>query len=289
MLFASFDFVLFFLPVLLAYWALARHPLARWLLLLGSSYFFYCASARPPSGGWPTPWYFVGLIVASTIVDYLVALGISRSQSRLWRNVCLGVSLVGNLGMLGYFKYSGFLLDVARDLAEALGLGVALPSLRVALPIGISFYTFQSLSYTIDVWRSRIPAERNFLRFAVYVAFFPQLVAGPIVRASEFMPQVRAASTWRSFASPRACSRRSCSAISSPPTSPTWCSPAPRSIHRWRRCSRCTPSLCKSTRISPATRTWPSAWLACWASSCRRTSIARINRATSASSGGAGT
>jgi alginate O-acetyltransferase complex protein AlgI len=193
MLFASFDFVLFFLPVLLAYWSLARYPVARWGVLLLSSYFFYCASAKPPSGGWPTPWYFVGLIIGSTLVDYLVALGIASTRRRFWRNACLGVSLVGNLGMLFYFKYSGFLLDVARDLAHAVGQGdVALPTLRVALPIGISFYTFQSLSYTIDVWRGRIEAERSLLRFAVYVAFFPQLVAGPIVRASEFLPQVRA-------------------------------------------------------------------------------------------------
>lgn len=193
MLFASFDFVLFFLPVLLAYWVLAKHPVARWTLLLGSSYFFYCASAKPPTGGWPTPWYFVGLIVASTLVDYLVALGISASRQRFWRNAALGVSLVGNLGMLGYFKYSGFLVEVARDAAHLIGVDLMLPTLRVALPIGISFYTFQSLSYTIDVWRGRIQAERSLLRFAVYVAFFPQLVAGPIVRASEFLPQVRAA------------------------------------------------------------------------------------------------
>jgi alginate O-acetyltransferase complex protein AlgI len=192
MLFASFDFVLFFLPVLLGYWALARHPVARWMLLLCSSYFFYCASAKPPSGGWPTPWYFVGLIVASTIVDYWVALGIASARKRFWRNAALGVSLVGNLGMLGYFKYTGFLLDVGRDLAHLLGADLMVPTFRVALPIGISFYTFQSLSYTIDVWRGRIQAERSLLRFAVYVAFFPQLVAGPIVRASEFLPQLRA-------------------------------------------------------------------------------------------------
>ncbi len=191
MLFASFDFVLFFLPVLLSYWALAKHPVARWLLLLSASYFFYCASAKPASGAWPTPWYFVGLIIASTLVDYAVAFGISLTQRRSLRNAALGVSLVGNLGMLGYFKYSGFLLEVAEDLAHALGSDVALPTLRVALPIGISFYTFQSLSYTIDVWRGRIEAERNLLRFAVYVAFFPQLVAGPIVRAAEFLPQLR--------------------------------------------------------------------------------------------------
>lgn len=193
MLFASFDFVLFFLPVLLGYWALSRRPLARWVLLLCASYFFYCASAKPPSGAWPTPWYFVGLIVGSTIVDYCVALVISASSRRAYRNAALGVSLVGNLGMLGYFKYSGFLLEVAADLAHALGAEVAFPMLRVALPIGISFYTFQSLSYTIDVWRRRLPPERNLLRFAVYVAFFPQLVAGPIVRPSEFLPQLRAA------------------------------------------------------------------------------------------------
>jgi alginate O-acetyltransferase complex protein AlgI len=193
MLFASFDFVLFFLPVLLGYWALARHPVARWALLLGSSYFFYCASAKPASGGWPTPWYFVGLIVASTLVDYLVALGIASARQRFWRNAALGVSLVGNLGMLGYFKYTGFLLDVGRDLAHLLGADLMVPTFRVALPIGISFYTFQSLSYTIDVWRGRIQAERSLLRFAVYVAFFPQLVAGPIVRAAEFLPQLRAA------------------------------------------------------------------------------------------------
>ena len=192
MLFASFDFVLFFLPVLTAYWLLARHPIARWFLLLAASYFFYCASAKPPSGGWPTPWYFVGLIVASTLMDYAVALGIAATRKRALRNLCLGVSLVGNLGMLGYFKYSGFLLDVAKDLSHAFGLDLAVPTLRVALPIGISFYTFQSLSYTIDVWRGRIEAERSLLRFAVYVAYFPQLVAGPIVRASEFMPQLRA-------------------------------------------------------------------------------------------------
>ena len=127
------------------------------------------------------------------MVDYLVAIGISSTTRRVWRNAALGVSLVGNLGMLGYFKYTGFLLDVARDLAHLAGAEVMLPTFRVALPIGISFYTFQSLSYTIDVWRGRIQAERSLLRFACYVAFFPQLVAGPIVRASEFLPQIGAA------------------------------------------------------------------------------------------------
>jgi alginate O-acetyltransferase complex protein AlgI len=96
-----------------------------------------------------------------------------------------------NLGLLGYFKYTGFLLDVARELTSLLHIEAALPTMHVALPIGISFYTFQSLSYTIDVWRGRLEPERNFLRFSVFISFFPQLVAGPIVRAADFLPQLR--------------------------------------------------------------------------------------------------
>jgi alginate O-acetyltransferase complex protein AlgI len=192
MLFASFDFVLFFVPVLLGYWLLAKRPVLRWLLLLGASYFFYCASAKPPSGPWPTPWYYVGLIVASTLMDYGVGRLISASTRPLHRNLSLSISLVGNLGMLGYFKYAGFFLEVVSEVTHLWGVPIRVPSLHLALPIGISFYTFQSLSYTIDVWRGRIQAERSLLRFATYVAFFPQLVAGPIVRPSEFLPQLRA-------------------------------------------------------------------------------------------------
>jgi len=192
MLFASFDFVLFFVPVLLAYWLLARRPVVRWLWLLGASYFFYCASAKPASGPWPTPWYFVGLIVASTLMDYAAARVMAASSRALVRNLALSVSLAGNLGMLGYFKYASFLLEVTSEVAHLWGVPIRLPSLHLALPIGISFYTFQSMSYTIDVWRGRIHAERSLLRFAVYVAFFPQLVAGPIVRPAEFLPQLRA-------------------------------------------------------------------------------------------------
>ncbi len=191
MLFASFDFVIFILPVLLGYWLLAGHPKTRWVLVLCASYFFYCASARPASGALPTPWYFVGLLILSTLVDYTVARWIAASSRPFWRGLFLSVSLVGNLGMLAYFKYTGFLLEVAQDLAGLVGQDLALPTLRIALPIGISFYTFQSLSYTIDVWRGQIEAERNLLRFATYIAFFPQLVAGPIVRAAEFLPQLR--------------------------------------------------------------------------------------------------
>ncbi|MEY4546974.1 MAG: hypothetical protein RL685_3169 [Pseudomonadota bacterium] len=193
MLFASFDFVLFFVPVLLAYWLLAKRPMLRWFMLLCASYFFYCASAKPPTGPWPTPWYYVGLIVASTLMDYGVGRLIAAAKTRFARNLALSISLVGNLGMLAYFKYVGFFLEVTSEVLHLFGIPIRVPSLHLALPIGISFYTFQSLSYTIDVWRGRVEAERNLLRFATYVAFFPQLVAGPIVRPSEFLPQLRAA------------------------------------------------------------------------------------------------
>jgi len=197
MLFPTFDFLIFVIPVLVATWVLGRRPLARTLLLLGASYFFYMAGPKtdPP----PTPWYYVGLLVFSTVLDYACGLGMAvadarwrsdPARARFVRNTLLGISLVGNLGLLGYFKYTDFFLRTATDVAAALGIEWAAPSLRIILPVGISFYTFQSLSYSIDVWRKRLTAERSFLKFALFVTFFPQLVAGPIVRADEFLPQL---------------------------------------------------------------------------------------------------
>lgn len=191
MLFASFDFLLFFLPVLAAAWAFNNRPVLRLWLLLATSYFFYAAGAKPPGADLPPAWYYVGLLILSTLIDFTAGLGIERSQSAAMRRAWLWLSLLTNLGLLGYFKYTTFLLEVAGDVTSWLGVDAALPSLRLLLPIGISFYTFQSLSYTIDVWRGRLKAERSLLRFSVYVAFFPQLVAGPIVRAAELLPQFR--------------------------------------------------------------------------------------------------
>ncbi len=192
MLFASFDFLLFALPVLAAYWALASNTKARMWVLLVSSYFFYMAAARPPGGGLPTRWYFAGLLAFTTLVDYSLALKIDSlpvgdKRRRRW----LWLSLGTNLGLLGYFKYTNFALSAADDLMHALGITWARPVLSISLPIGISFYTFQSLSYTIDVYRGVLRAERSLLRFATFVAFFPQLVAGPIVRAVQFLPQFK--------------------------------------------------------------------------------------------------
>ncbi len=192
MLFASFDFLLFFAPVLLLYWIARGTIRARWSLLLVASYFFYAASAKPTGGGLPTPWYFVGLLVASTLLDYCAALIIaSAPRPAFRRHVGLGASLIGNLGLLAYFKYTGFALRAGGDIAGVLGLPWSAGVFETALPIGISFYTFQSLSYTIDVYRGQLSAERSLLRFSLFVSFFPQLVAGPIVRASEFLPQLR--------------------------------------------------------------------------------------------------
>lgn len=203
MLFASFDFLLFFSVAFAAYWLLSGRARTQILLVTALSYFFYSASSKPVDGPLPTPWYFVGLLILSTLVDYFCGLAIFGARARELKSSSAGaesmragggwlvLSLVFNLGLLGYFKYAGFFMSAAGDISQALGGQLSLPALRLALPIGISFYTFQSLSYTIDVYRGKIEAETSLARFACFVAFFPQLVAGPIVRASEFLPQIQ--------------------------------------------------------------------------------------------------
>lgn len=180
MLFNSFHFAVFFPTVVLAYFALPhRH---RWVLLLGASYYFY--------GSW-RPEYLL-LLVASTLVDYVAALGMEASRTPGRRKAWLALSFTGNLGMLAYFKYAGFLADSLQSLLEPLGVRLAdSPALHPLLPVGISFYTFQTLGYAIDVYRGTIPAERHLGIFALYVSFFPQLVAGPIERAGQLLPQFR--------------------------------------------------------------------------------------------------
>ena len=205
MLFASFDFLIFFAVAFTGYWLLSRRAVAQALLVTVGSYFFYMAGPKPVDGWLPTPWYFVGLLLLSTLVDFYCGKEITRARCALSKTkeaplakderaggTWLALSLVANLGLLGYFKYTGFLFEAAEDISAAFGGVLSLPALQLALPIGISFYTFQSLSYTIDVYRGRLQAESSLLSFACFVAFFPQLVAGPIVRASEFLPQLKA-------------------------------------------------------------------------------------------------
>ncbi|MCB1317733.1 MAG: MBOAT family protein, partial [Leptospiraceae bacterium] len=192
MVFNSSSFVYFFAIVYVVYWALARYRSGqRWQnrFLLVASYFFY--------GWWD--WIFLGLIFLSTITDYLVALGIQNAPqaNRRRRGVLLFISVAVNIGLLAAFKYYDFFVTsfvgmVRMFQPDAFGDGSEWLLLNVLLPVGISFYTFQTLSYTIDVYRGIIPAERNFWDFSLYVSFFPQLVAGPIERAGDLLPQLKA-------------------------------------------------------------------------------------------------
>jgi D-alanyl-lipoteichoic acid acyltransferase DltB (MBOAT superfamily) len=182
MLFNSFEYILFLVVAFLGFWGLARLRLLRVLFLLTASYLFYMA--------WNAT--FVLLIVASTVVDYLVGQTLGRTDDQKRRKALLLLSLFFNLGLLGLFKYADFGISAVCAAAGQLGLELTPHYLRLVLPVGISFYTFQSLSYTIDVYRRRIEPTNNLWEFATYVAFFPQLVAGPIVRAKEFLPQFKA-------------------------------------------------------------------------------------------------
>ncbi|EKD26125.1 MAG: membrane bound O-acyl transferase MBOAT family protein, partial [uncultured bacterium] len=178
MLFNSVEFILFFIIVYTLYLVLNH----KWqnLMLLVASYIFY--------GSWD--WRFLSLILISTIMDYYLGLKIFHSTEQKKRKQYLCVSLFCNLGFLGFFKYYNFFIDNAKQLFSLFGMSANIPSLEIILPVGISFYTFQSLSYTIDIYYKHLNAEKNFLNFALFVSFFPQLVAGPIERATHLLPQV---------------------------------------------------------------------------------------------------
>ncbi len=176
MIFHSLDFVAFFLLTVTIYWRLPH----RWqnLLLLGASYVFY---------GWVTAWFLI-LLVTSTTIDWWAALRMEADPAR--RKRYLGLSIASNMGMLAYFKYANFFIENVRQALDAMGLPTSPHVLKVVLPVGISFFTFQALSYTIDVYRGRLRARRSFVDVATFVAFFPQLVAGPIERAAHLLPEV---------------------------------------------------------------------------------------------------
>ena len=176
MIFHSLDFALFLPLFLLGYWSLP-HRAQNVFLLLGS-YFFY---------GYVHPWFLL-LLAGSTIADYSYALGMQRFEAR--RRLLVTASIGTNLGLLACFKYFDFFSTNVAAVLGKLGLSVTPPLLGIALPVGISFYTFQSLSYTIDVYRRRLAPHRDFIEFAAFLALFPQLVAGPIERAVNMLPQV---------------------------------------------------------------------------------------------------
>ena len=178
MLFTELQFWVFFGVVLALYTVLPHRGQNRMLLV--ASYLFYAA--------WD--WRFLGLIVLSTGVDYLVGLRLAQENEEGRRRALLTVSLVTNLGMLGIFKYLGFFVGGFSDMLVAIGLAADPAVLGIVLPVGISFYTFQTLSYTIDVYRRDLEPSDDVLDFALFVAFFPQLVAGPIERASNLLPNI---------------------------------------------------------------------------------------------------
>ncbi len=179
MLFPTVTFVVFFLVVLPLSWALMPHRRLWQGFIVAASYFFY--------GWWD--WRFVFLLAASTVVNWVLARAIHRQEEIRTRKALLALAVAFNLSLLGYFKYAGFLVSSAQDFLARIGLGFTSSVVSVALPVGISFFTFMALSYVIDVYRREIEPS-PFPRFAVYLSFFPHIVAGPIVRGRELIPQL---------------------------------------------------------------------------------------------------
>ena len=182
MLFPTLDFALFFLIVFAVAWELRNHNEFRKVFLLGASYFFY--------GYWD--WRFTALLAASSLINYTAGRLVGITQAETQRKQLVAIAVVLNLVILGFFKYYGFFLDSLADLLVRSGLERDLPFLEIILPVGISFFTFQGISYVVDVYRRKVEPVVTPLDIFLYISFFPQLVAGPIVRAADFLPQLKA-------------------------------------------------------------------------------------------------
>jgi len=181
-LFNSLEFLLFLPIVFILYWVVCRtHTKQQNFIILVSSYVFY---------GWWN-YRFLLLILLSTCIDYLVGLNLPKQKNQKNKKVLLWVSVLCNLGMLGFFKYYNFFIDSWIDVLNSVGYSVQNTwSLNIIIPVGISFYTFQTMSYTIDIYRNNLKPTNDFISFASFVSFFPQLVAGPIERATNLLPQI---------------------------------------------------------------------------------------------------
>ncbi|GAB1858714.1 MBOAT family protein [Flavobacteriaceae bacterium MHTCC 0001] len=180
MLFNSIDFAIFLPIVFILYWFVTNKNLRlQNLLILTASYTFY--------GWWD--WRFLSLILFSTILDYSVGRKLQNEENQIKRRFLLWISILVNLGFLGFFKYYNFFLDNFISAFSFLGTEIKANSLNIILPVGISFYTFQTLSYTIDVYKRKLEPTKDFIAFTAFVSFFPQLVAGPIERATNLLPQ----------------------------------------------------------------------------------------------------
>lgn len=183
MIFNSTAFLVFFIIFFQLYWSINKYAginIRNFLIIL-ASYLFY--------GWWD--WRFLSLIFVSSLTDYIIGLEMPKSNSITKRKILLGFSLLVNLGFLGFFKYYNFFIDSLNELLGSFSLSPNSQTLNIILPVGISFYTFQTLSYTIDLYRKKIHPEKNILAFFAFVSFFPQLVAGPIERASNLLGQFK--------------------------------------------------------------------------------------------------
>ena len=188
MLFNSISFAIFLPVIFILYWLLGGKKIkAQNILLLAASYFFY--------GCWD--WRFLFLLFFSTLLDYFTGLKMDGAGNRQAKRIWFWLSISVNLGFLGIFKYYNFFANSFAEAVSQVGLTINPWTLKVILPVGISFYTFHGLSYVIDIYYGRIKAEKNFIDYAVFVSFFPLLVAGPIERATHLLPQIKETRTFR--------------------------------------------------------------------------------------------
>ena len=182
MIFNSIDFAIFLPIIYILYWFVTKRSLTiQNILLLVASYFFYAY--------WDPR--FLLLLVFSTFLDYFTGIRMHDSRNVFWKKAWFWISIIVNVGFLGVFKYYNFFAESFAELLNGFGLHVNVWSLKIILPVGISFYTFHGLSYVIDIYKERIKPERNFVDYAVFVSFFPLLVAGPIERATHLLPQIQ--------------------------------------------------------------------------------------------------
>lgn len=185
MLFCSQQYLLFFILVFSAYWAMPWQR-ARIYLLLAASFFFYASWNH----------WLAAIIAVSSTLDFFIARAMDESTDTRRRKLLLSVTISANLGLLCYFKYANFFLASLEQALQAAGATVSVPVLSVILPIGISFYTFEAINYAVDVYRRDVKAERSLPNFLLFITFFPHLVAGPIVRARDFLSQVDRPKRW---------------------------------------------------------------------------------------------
>jgi len=179
LLFNSIEFIIFFIVVLIIF-VIFKNRYFHHLFLLGASYFFFYWSSN----------YLILLLIFSTMLDFYVGKEIWKSKSTRRKKFLLATSLVGNLGLIGFFKYSDFAIAQFNIMGNYINLVDDIPFLNLALPIGISFYTFQTITYTVDIYRGQLKPSKSFSEFTIFVSFFPQIVAGPILRAKDFLPQL---------------------------------------------------------------------------------------------------